>query len=310
MLSANPKDFYIVGLDGEEGESHPLYDERSYLPPKGELVRSLIAYGNKVPIVVRHGLNDRLEVVDGRGRVKAARVANERLAANNQPIILLAYIVDSESKADDVVAQSVSNLTNSVRFSDDPVTETNKTIRYLARLLGNPEEDEVFVAENARPEHHEIAAETFGCSAQTIVNRIKFSILAPGVIRLVRSGRLKYTTALQLSDLPYQEQEAKALHLIEDGATIQDARALVKASKAGTKAEKKENNVLGAVLLRRVVKLAEGDGKHSPISMDHIKVLKVVCGQLEVGNIPGLEELINRVEAGEKPDTGLVKKRK
>lgn len=310
MLTANPKDFYIVGLDGEDSESHPLYDERAFLPAKGETIRSLIAYGNRVPVIARLTSAGRLEVVDGRGRVKAGRAANERLSASGEPEILLSYTLDAEAKADDTLAQGVSNLTNSVRFADDVITETNKTIRYLARLLGKPEEDGLYVAEHARPEHMEIAANVFGCSAQTINNRIQFSLLDPVVIRMVKSGKLKYTTALQLVDLPVKQQEAKALEFVQDGATIAEAKASVRAAQAGTKVDKQQTSTLGAVLLRRVVSLAMSDGKHCPMSEAHLTALRVVCGQLKVDNVPGLDELITRVESGEKPETGMVKKRK
>lgn len=310
MLTANPKDFYIVGLDGTDSESHPLYDERAFLPPKGETIRSLIAYGNRVPVIARTGQDGRLEVVDGRGRVKAGRAANERLLAAGDPPILLSYILDAEAKGDDILAQGVSNLTNSVRFADDPVTEASKTIRYLARLLGKPDEDALFVAESSRPDHMEIAANVFGVSSQTINNRIQFSLLDPAVIRLVKSGKLKYTTALQLVDLPVKMQEQKALEFIEDKATIAEAKASVKAANTGMKVDKKQTATIGAVLLRQVVTLAMSDGKHCPISEAQLVALRVVCGQLKVENVPGLEELITRVESGERPETGMVKKRK
>lgn len=309
MPEALPNEFYIVGIDGNEGESHPLYDERARLPCQDSLVRSLIAYGNRVPVIVRQ-IDNRLEVVDGRQRVKAGRMANARLVANHEPAIKLQYILDTDAKIDDTLAQGVSNLTNSIRFADDPVTESSKTIRYLARLLGKPEEDSLFVAENARPEHHEIAATIFGVSAQTIVNRIQFSLLDPSVILLVKGGKLKYTTALQLAELPTKQQHVKALEFIQDGATIADARASVKAAKTGTKVDKKESATLGAVLLRQVVKLAHADGKTCRLSEAHLTALQVVCGQLTVDKLPGLEELITRVEAGERPDSGLVRKRK
>lgn len=309
-LTVNPNDLHIVGLDDSQDETHPLYDERCRLPCQDTLVRSLIAFGNRVPVIVREGPNGKLEVVDGRQRVKAARMANARLVANNEPAILLQYILDTDSSLDDTMAQGVSNLTNSVRFADDPITESFKTCRYLARLLGKPDEDALYLAENARPEHLEVAADVFGVSPQTINNRIQFCLLDPAVIRLVKSDKLKYTTALQLADMPFKDQEKKALEFVEDGSTIQEARASVKAANTGTKVDKKESTTLGAVLLRQVVKLAASDGKACRLSEAHLIALRVVCGQLSVNVVPGLEELITRVESGERPESGLVKKRK
>lgn len=310
MLTEDPSKLYIVGVDGNEDETHPLYDERARLPCQNTLVQSLMSYGNRVEVIVRKGPEGRLEVVDGRQRVKAARLANARLAANNELQIRLKYTLDVDASVDETMAQGISNLTNAVRFADDPITESYKTVRYLARLLGKPEEDALYVAENSRDEHLSAAADVFGCGTQTIGNRIAFCLLDPGVILLVKSGKLKYTTALQLSELPVKEQLGKAKEFVEDGATIAEARASVKASAAGTKVDRGDKTTIGAVILRQVVKLALSDGKACRLSDAHLVALRVVCGQLTVNSVPGLEEYINRVEAGERPETGLVKKRK
>src|ERR1044071_4250279 len=70
---ADPDDLVIIGLDTDDGPEHPLYDPRI----KGDIsepeIRNVEYFGIITPVQVRR-YDNRLEVVNGRGRVRKARL--------------------------------------------------------------------------------------------------------------------------------------------------------------------------------------------------------------------------------------------
>jgi ParB-like chromosome segregation protein Spo0J len=303
----DPNQYYIVGLDGPEDETHELYDERVNLPVSESLIRSLILYGNRVPIIVRE-TGDRVEVVDGRQRVRAARLANERLKAQGEPGVVLAHKLDTDAN-DAIMASSVMNLANAIRFADDPVTESEKTLRYVQRLRRKAE-NPIAVCKLVSTVELEHAANVFGCSPQTIKNRLKFSTLDPIVQNMVREGKLGFTHAFNLSELSRDEQIAKAKEIANESLTIEETKAKVKAFKRKEEVDQEKGSPVGVVLIRRIVALAKDDGKACRLDDKVLHTLRVVCGELPAVGLTGLPELINRVESGERPERGLKKKDK
>lgn len=186
---AFPEDLWLVGRDDNADKSHPLYDPRVHRAPKEARVISIMDVGVQAPVKVRKHEN-RLEVVDGRGRVIDAREANRRLVALGKERKKIRCI--PESTTDDARLFGISIVCNSMRDDDDPDTEAEKIKRYIAEFKCSKEQ----------------AAETFGCSVQTIEQRLKLLQLSPKVRSCVRSRDLPVGQALKLLMYTFAEQDA------------------------------------------------------------------------------------------------------
>lgn len=100
-FAMDASDLTIIGLDTKDGPEHPLYDERIFLPIDEAMVRNIRAFGVIEAINVRkNGPN--VEVVDGRQRVRHARIASQRNVEEGLPPILVPCL--SPIKATDVTA--------------------------------------------------------------------------------------------------------------------------------------------------------------------------------------------------------------
>jgi hypothetical protein len=87
-----PEDITIIGLDTEDGPEHPLFDERVLLPVDEALARNIAIHGVIEPVVIRKNGDDVIEVIDGRQRVRSARLANERLEAEGKEPVLVPVV--------------------------------------------------------------------------------------------------------------------------------------------------------------------------------------------------------------------------
>ena len=74
-IVVNPNEVYIVGLDTEDDDTHPLYDDRINLPLIDEHVESAKQFGISEPIHVSKAPDGDYLVVSGRQRVRCARAA-------------------------------------------------------------------------------------------------------------------------------------------------------------------------------------------------------------------------------------------
>jgi ParB family chromosome partitioning protein len=183
-----PEDLHLVTKEGD-----PLYDERVNMPLPESLIRSIQVRGVIEPVVVRKD-GERVVVVDGRQRVRAAREANKRLEREGAETIRVPVIL---KKADDAEAASVMVLLNEIRFADSVITKAKKAKR-LADL--GRSEDEL--------------AEVFGVSKSTIANWMALLDLAPKAQAAVESGTVRVADAVrELARLPRDEQPAALLKL-------------------------------------------------------------------------------------------------
>lgn len=170
-------------------EGHTLFDrEGSALPVKEELVCSLMAIGNKIPIIIRRE-GEALWVVAGRQRVKAALEANKRLRkAGKEPIALKAMMEPGDESA----ALGVCIVENSIRRVQSMTSQAELCRNYLA--TGKTEQD---------------AALAFGVTVQSIKNWKKFDTLSAKVKKAVDAGQIHASAAAELADLSTAEQAEK-----------------------------------------------------------------------------------------------------
>jgi ParB family chromosome partitioning protein len=205
---ADPAELVIVGgkslppderghLDTEVDESHELHDERVDMPLAEETIANIDAYGVMVPILIAKVGDDGLAyVVDGRQRVRAARVVNARRKKRGEPPIKVDAKVRRATGESSLLGAMVS--TNEVRVGDDVPTKIAKAKRMLAR--GVSVED---------------TAVSFGCSLSTLQQWLHYDDHAiPQVKAAVDSGRLSQSAGATIARLKDPDRQAEALQSI------------------------------------------------------------------------------------------------
>ena len=192
----NADDIVIVGLDTPDDDTHPLFDERAMLPVDENLVKNILFYGIQVPVIVRKE-SGVVYVVDGRQRVKAARLAAGRASQAGEYAVRVPVKAASGS---DGRMTGIMVSTNEQRQDDDAITRAFKATRLLA-LVGDM--DEVCVA--------------FGRSKTTIKNWLSLSGAHPKVHEAVRGKTVSTQAAVEISKLP-RDQQLDALAKLTRGA--------------------------------------------------------------------------------------------
>lgn len=198
IFEVDPQDLTIVGLDTEDGPEHPRVGGESglvrvKLPVSDQLIRSIQRRWFGTVAAVENG--DRLEIVFGRQRTKAARVVNTRLAeAGRPPIKILVQVVPA---GDEHLLSDITISENECRQDDDAYTKALKTRDYMkGDALG--------------PRTIEEAAIAFGCSEATVKSRLETLTLSPKLQEAVAEG-LPIANALALKSLTPEAQDAAAV---------------------------------------------------------------------------------------------------
>lgn len=213
----NPCDVTIIGIDTEDGPSHPLFDGSSNDSTPSEAdVRFTMKHGVMQPVKCKRDGN-RLVVVYGRGRTRQLRIANERLVASGgTPWKLPVEIV----RGDEVKLLELKIGENHHRRTLDPMATARDALALSEKLP------------------LEAVADTFGVSLSQIKNILKYNDFAPAVAKAVTRGKLSATAASQLTDLSAEEQEAKLTELLESGEKPTVERAAKKARESKGQEEK------------------------------------------------------------------------
>ena len=183
-----PSDLFISGIDTESDASNdPLFDERIFLSENENLVRNIAFYGIQLPVVIRQD-GDRMFVVDGRQRVRAARIAAERQAAAGEAVIRVPCVT---VMASDRRAQGIMISTNENRLNDDVLTKAIKAARLLDQWGDITE-----------------ICTAFGRNEQTINNWVKLASADESVHEAIKAGKISASAAVELAKLPRGEQAA------------------------------------------------------------------------------------------------------
>ena len=208
MFKFDPYDYVIVGLDTKDGPDHPLYDERINMPVPETLIRNIRAYGVLKPVLFERD-GDRPLVVDGRQRVRAARIVRDRQREAGEDEISVRGI---PQRGDGSHLFAVSRAAN-LHQADGPLTQARNAQRMVD--LGKSTE-EIAVA--------------FGVTEQTVGHWLSLLDLAPAVRTAVERGVIKPTAAVKLRKLDRNQQVEKLGELIAGGAkpTVSAARDRVR----------------------------------------------------------------------------------
>ncbi len=207
--------------------AHPLYDERIKLPLDEQLVKNIMVYGVKIPVLVRKN-GDEVQVVDGRQRVRAAIEANKRLGKEGGLAVKVRVVLEKGSDAELV---GVGILTNEHRQGDSVLTKARKAKRLLDI---DPDADK--------------CALVFGVTKVQLNRWLKLLDLDPKVQEAIEKEEIPAMAAVALAELPRDQQLTELKNLKEEAAGSGKKVTVSKTKRAAKKA-------------------AGGDAKHERPSM-------------------------------------------
>lgn len=203
-LTWNPYALFIVGLDKRpdgkiDGPEHPRWDARVNLPVDPALVDSIARHGRNLQTVTIVEVDGVAEVEDGRQRVRAARVAFDRLIAagveDRTIVVETTKPLRGYSVEDQIL---VGHELNGLRQDDDMMTKCEKVAHavHFADPAG-VEQSKAKLAKANRLQPSQID------QALTVVERA-----CPAVKAALRAGRINLALAHDLATKPYPEQPA------------------------------------------------------------------------------------------------------
>ena len=190
-------------------KEHPLYDPRVEDAPSESMIANVAMYGVLEPILVRkNGIA--IEVIAGRSRVKAAIEANRRLVAEGKPPIRVPAYIKGGTDAD-LFGVLISE--NELRREDSMIAKGEKARKLL----------------NMGYTVQQIAV-TFGATRQAVDNWLAADELPTPIKSAVEAGEMSATAALQMADLPREEQMRRFEEIKNQGVkpTIQTMRNAAK----------------------------------------------------------------------------------
>jgi ParB family chromosome partitioning protein len=207
----DPNVVVVIGLDTDDGPSHPQFDGESNDTPLVE-ADILFTYEHGViqPISCKRD-GKRLLVVFGRGRTRQLREANKRRVADGlEPWLLPVQIV----QGDTLKMLALKHGENSHRREQNPMARARAAYDLAQQM---PEEK---------------AAVVMGLGVPQFRNVIKLLDLAPAVAKEVTKGTISASAATPLAELSEVEQVAKLTELVAAGGgakpTIRDVKAKVR----------------------------------------------------------------------------------
>lgn len=281
IIEGNRKDMFLrdpATLVIIEDPDHPLYDERVKMPLRESLVRNIMTYGVKEPILVRKN-GEAVEVIDGRQRVRHALEANKRLESQGEPSVRIPCVVEG---GDDRRLTGLMVTLNEQREQDTPLVRAAKMQR-LSDMGYTTEE----------------IADICNIVAPTVKAYLKLESCTTPVRKAVEEGRISATAAAKLADLAREEQLAGLESLLASGATtaIQAAR-VVKAKKSGK--ELKDISIAPSKrVLRALLKQLEEDGEDGePIEVDAAALLAWILGDRATAPV-AIRTALRTAESGE-----------
>lgn len=186
-----PEEIVIVGIDVPSGDGvgdGPRQAEEAVIDER--FVLNVMALGVIEPVIIRRRPDGRLEAVEGRRRLRAAREANIRLAARGEDPIRVPVVLRTGTEADLV----------SVAFAGNEFGRGNSimTRAWMAREYVN------------KGRTVEDAAARFCVDVATVKNWLALLDTAPRIQQAVAAGEIGLIGALGLGRLP-PDQQGEAL---------------------------------------------------------------------------------------------------
>lgn len=244
LHQVDPRSLVIIGLDTDDGPSHPLYDERVKYPLREALVVSIAAKGVLSPIHVRID-GDKATVLDGRQRVRAAREVAARFAASGAALqVRVPVIVAAAKKGATAAFQAVA--LNALRQADSFAVTARKAAHLFAICKSLAE-----------------VAQAFGISEATAKKLVDFGENASdALVEAVADGTISATAGVALAAQSEADQDAAVAEarapVAEDAAAQgvsegkgKKARGLGEKGRPVGKASKGVKHSVGRKLLKK-----------------------------------------------------------
>ena len=209
----DPNHIIIVGIDTAAEEGDALYDERIDLDVDPNLVKNIMVYGVQQSVLVREDGGD-LIVVDGRQRVRAARVANEQFRAAGEVEVKVPVV---SVRGDDRRVTGIMISANEQRRDDTVLVRARKAQRMLD-LVGSKAD----------------VAIAFGRTPQTINAWLRLASADSVVHEAIESGAISASAGVEIASLDRSEQAAAVAKLTKAAAPTV---AAAKKQKAARKAQ-------------------------------------------------------------------------
>jgi ParB family chromosome partitioning protein len=178
--------------------THPLYDPRVNNPLNEMFVEAMVQHGWVGGVIAVRKNGDKIEVEDGRQRVKTVIEANKRRAKLKlEPI----FVPVQPTRDDDNEAFVAMVMLNGFRTEDAPSVKAEKIHRYMK--LNHSEEE---------------AAVVFGMSVSSVKNHLRLRDTSATIRKAVDTGKISANEARKVAELPREEQD-KALAAAEEKGT-------------------------------------------------------------------------------------------
>lgn len=268
-----PEKLVIIGRDTDHKKGdHPLWDERAKYEADPAMVKSIKTYGVLEPVIARTN-GEEIQLVDGRGRTIAARVASDELVAEGKQPLLIPVVLRKGTDADQI---GVMITANEIRRGDEFRIKAEKAKRAAA----------------AGHDTEAIAA-MFGVSDQTVLNWMAFFDLSSKVQKAIESEQISVSAALKLSKMSREEQDAEVEKLIEAGGGRKVTTAQVTNHKRAATVSEDVAPVPPKRLLNKLVEVPEA----KELEGRFIDGVRFAIGQLSAKRIGGLTAMLDDLQA-------------
>lgn len=193
IYMAMPEDLVLVGIDVKDDGS-VFNDERLELPLDAVLLDSIMRFGVKKNVIGRKNISTgKVEITDGRQRVRCARRVNEILRENNEDPLPIPVRV--ERGDDNMMSDLQVTLNHYVQST--PLMKARSAGNYLGRGKS--------IEETCR---------IYGISEATLNNWTMLLNMDKAVHDAVDSGRISSYQALKLVKLSREEQKVAVAYLV------------------------------------------------------------------------------------------------
>jgi ParB family chromosome partitioning protein len=271
---------------------------RASLPVDESMVINVLKYGIIQPVrCISTGKGETLQrlVIAGRQRVKAARVANERLEKEGSTLRIMVPVM-FESGSDEARTFGVRISENEIRRDDSLLIKASNAVDMATRFGCSRAE----------------IADTFGVSQATISQWFKLNTLAKPVKDAVAQGLLTASGALQLAELPLDKQASKLAEIMVSKST-ETTQTEATTPNATTEAPKHrkatENDVKRALTgksngvtkaeLKAILKRFD-ESPRLTLDIDVPYLLRILIGEVEPRGNSSFEVVLRLVRDSEK----------
>ncbi|MGA1411602.1 MAG: ParB/RepB/Spo0J family partition protein [Prochlorotrichaceae cyanobacterium] len=230
----------------------PAHQPRRYFSQEAmeNLISSIQEHGILSPLLVRPTKNNKLELVAGERRYRAATI----LQLEQVPVV--------KRNLTDTEALEFALLENLAREDLNPVEETESILELLSRKLGKSQDQVTKLFSQTANEQRETAHNVMRTPEWEMIeavfstigrftassfraNRLPLLKLPEDILEVLRTGQIEYTKAKEIAKIKDEGQRQDLLKtVIAEKQSLQQIRAAIKALQAKPKNKKLKSSEL------------------------------------------------------------------